>query len=113
MVKTKSIYDPESEEDGLRVLVTRYWPRGVKKDRAAVWLKELAPEPGLIKEWKSGSITWDEFRGRYEAGFASDKRKEALSELKRIVKEAGGDVTLLCACREEGQCHRKLLSAKL
>lgn len=31
MIKTKSIYDPKEENDGIRILITRYWPRGIKK----------------------------------------------------------------------------------
>ena len=32
MIRTKSIYDPKEESDGIRILITRYWPRGIKKE---------------------------------------------------------------------------------
>ena len=32
MIRTKSIYDPKEENDGIRILITRYWPRGIKKE---------------------------------------------------------------------------------
>ncbi|MDO8426868.1 MAG: DUF488 family protein [Deltaproteobacteria bacterium] len=54
LVKTKSIYDPPTKDDGLRVLVTRYWPRGVKKEEQDFWLRGMGPIPELIKAWKSG-----------------------------------------------------------
>ncbi|MBV8523857.1 MAG: DUF488 family protein, partial [Acetobacteraceae bacterium] len=40
-VRIKRAYDPPSPEDGVRVLVDRLWPRGLKRSEAAidVWLK--------------------------------------------------------------------------
>lgn len=113
MVKTKSIYDPKSGDDGLRVLVTRYWPRGVKKEEQDRWFKDLGPQAELIKAWKAGAIGWDVFRKSYLAEFSSESKKEKLRELKALVKAARGDVTLLCTCREEDRCHRKLLKELL
>jgi len=45
MVKTKSIYQKSEESDGERILVSRYWPRGLSKERLALTehLKEVAP----------------------------------------------------------------------
>jgi uncharacterized protein YeaO (DUF488 family) len=44
MIKIKRIYDPISKDDGKRILVDRLWPRGVKKEKAAIdeWLKDIA-----------------------------------------------------------------------
>ena len=43
-VKLKRAYDDPVAADGLRILVDRLWPRGVKKDAAAIdlWAKDLA-----------------------------------------------------------------------
>lgn len=40
-VKIKRIYEPAEAADGVRVLVDRLWPRGVKKADAAIdlWAK--------------------------------------------------------------------------
>ena len=48
-LRIKRIYAPPSEADGQRVLVDRIWPRGVRRDEAALtlWLKEIAP-PRLL-----------------------------------------------------------------
>jgi len=45
----KRIYEPASPRDGIRVLVDRLWPRGIKKADAHVdlWKKEVAPSAGL------------------------------------------------------------------
>jgi len=32
MIKTKCLYDKPDPSDGFRVLITRFWPRGKKKD---------------------------------------------------------------------------------
>lgn len=113
MVKTKSIYDEKEDKDGYRVLVTRFWPRGVKKERADVWVKELGPSPGLIRQWKDGKIEWTEFKKKYlEEHRHDEKKKEAFGELKKIIKEAKGGVTLLCTCRDE-MCHRVILKDML
>lgn len=112
MVRTGSVYSPEGEGDGLRLLVTRYWPRGVKKERVDKWIKGLGPSVELIKDWKAGAISWGEFQKRYRAEFKEAEKKKLFEELKEIAAE--GDVTLLCACKEEEQhCHRHLLSAML
>ena len=41
----KRIYEPASPRDGIRVLVDRLWPRGVKKRDASMdlWKKEVTP----------------------------------------------------------------------
>lgn len=35
-VRLKRAYSPPSPEDGVRVLVDRLWPRGVRKTNAAI-----------------------------------------------------------------------------
>lgn len=113
-VKTRSIYDKEGDSDGLRVLVTRYWPRGVKKERADIWIRGLGPSPQLIKDWKSGALEWDEFRERYEKEFRDEGKEKLLQELKRAVIESGNrEATLLCTCRDEAACHRGILKSML
>lgn len=114
MLKTRCIYDQPERSDGVRVLVTRYWPRGVKKEKADVWLKDLGPSPALIKDWKAGKISWADFRRRYDAEWREGDKDRLLEELKEIVSKAGKkDVTLLCTCREEAECHRGILKEKL
>ncbi len=116
MIKTKSIYDPASDEDGVRVLVTRYWPRGVSKDRVHLWLKDLSPAPVLIKAYKSGEISWDEFRCAYLEEMDSEARQHALGKAPALIyssaenlEQKPSNVTLLCTCRDSALCHRSVL----
>jgi len=104
-IKTRSIYEKPADDEGYRVLVMRYWPRGVRRNAADVWEKDLGTQPDLIKAWKEGKVTWQEFVKRYRASVATQKEK--IAELaERSKKET---VTLLCSCREESRCHRSVL----
>jgi uncharacterized protein YeaO (DUF488 family) len=33
VIKVKRVYEPPSEDDGVRVLVDRLWPRGLSRER--------------------------------------------------------------------------------
>jgi len=111
LLKTKSIYEPGSPNDGLKVLVTRYWPRGIKKERVDLWVRELGPSERLIKDWKAGKITWQEFKRRYIAEFGLKEKQKSLEQLKETLKDK--DATLLCICEEENRCHRGILKELL
>ena len=52
----KRIYEPASPNDGLRVLVDRLWPRGLKKESAVLtsWMKEVAPS--TVLRMRAGNI---------------------------------------------------------
>ena len=63
----KRIYDVPADDDGLRVLVDRLWPRGVKKEKAGIdyWAKDLAPTTALRKWFNHQPAKFDAFRTRY------------------------------------------------
>jgi len=67
MIRVKSIYAKISDDDGLRVLVDPVWPRRAPHGRglSPVWLRDLAPSPGLCELWSCGTIPWDGFVARY------------------------------------------------
>jgi hypothetical protein len=50
-VQLKRAYAPPSPEDGVRVLVDRVWPRGLRKSEAAIdrWVKDVAPSAELCR----------------------------------------------------------------
>ena len=60
-VQMKRVYEEAAAEDGRRILVDRLWPRGMKKERAALaeWAKEVTPSHahGLER-----GIAWREIR---------------------------------------------------
>jgi len=108
MIKTKRVYDKKSIEDGRRILVMRFWPRGVKKNDIDVWLKNLGTDPDLIRQWKSGAIQWDEFRQFYIEGLQAPEKQELIDKLLEMARETP-TITLLCGCLDERYCHRRIL----
>jgi uncharacterized protein YeaO (DUF488 family) len=98
MVKIKRIYDPASPGDGKRILVDRLWPRGVKKEDAAIdeWLKDVAPSGELRKWFGHDPAKWSDFRSRYR-----DELKEKPGIVERLRQEAQTrTVTLLFAAAD-------------
>lgn len=81
----KSIREPATNDDGLRVLVDRLWPRGVRKDKAHLdaWWKDIAPSTELRKWYRHDAGKYDEFVKRYrheiEGSVALDEFREDLS----------------------------------
>ena len=110
-VVTKRIYEPAAPDDGQRVLIMRLWPRGIRKERVSVWLKELGPVPTLLRAYLDEHITWEQYVPRYLAGLARPEAQAAIAEVVRL--SASDRVTLLCGCPDETRCHRSLLQAYL
>jgi uncharacterized protein YeaO (DUF488 family) len=115
-VRTRRWEDVVEEGDGLRVLVTRYRPRGLKKEFETweVWYPELAPSVELhaAAYGKQGlKIGWEVYRRRYLMEMKSAEARGRIAELAGRVKR-GETVTLLCssACVRESRCHRSLLA---
>lgn len=96
-IMLKRVYEASSDHDGLRVLVDRLWPRGVKKDDGHfdIWLKEVAPSTELRQWFDHDLEKWPEFIRRYRAEL---KHNPALSELHKLTRE--GDVTLLYSAKD-------------
>lgn len=108
-LKTKSIYAPKEESDGLRVLVTRYYPRGVKRDRFDSWTRELSPSKALLHSYRSGKTSWEEFESKFrEEMKASTDAKETILALRKRSRD--GPVTLLCYEKEGEHCHRHIVA---
>lgn len=107
-VKTKSIFKPAEEEDGIRVLITRYYPRGVRKDHFDLWVRELSPSADLLLKYKEGKVSWAEFK----VSFLSEIRDniDSLEVLYALNNESRNtDITLLCYEKEGQPCHRHLV----
>jgi uncharacterized protein YeaO (DUF488 family) len=111
MIRTKRIYEPPARGDGLRVLVMRLWPRGVRKATVDLWLKDLGADVANIRRWKAGRLDWPEMRRRYLAGLKRPAASQALARLRALARRR--TVTLLCSCEDAARCHRSLLKAAL
>jgi len=112
-IKTKRWDDPREPDDGFRLLVTRYRPRGVRKEDETwdEWQPALGPDKALhaaVYTDRSSPIPWPQYRRRYLE--IQRANRELIEGLARRV--AGGEtITLLCssACVRESRCHRSIL----
>jgi uncharacterized protein YeaO (DUF488 family) len=113
MVKTKRAYDPPGKDDGYRVLVDRLWPRGVRKEEAAIdaWFRDIAPSADLRKWFSHDPERWPEFARRYEKELKTGKARELLEDLEE--RAAGGTVTLVYAARDEERNNAAVLKKLL
>ena len=95
----KRVYEPRAPEDGLRVLVERLWPRGIRKEdpRIDTWLKDISPSPELRKWFAHDTAKWPEFQRRYRAEL--DANPTAVAALRELL--AKGQVTLVYAAKDE------------
>ena len=111
MIRHASIYDTRqpSDADWLRVLVMRQWPRGVKRERIDLWLKDAAPSRELLDAYNHAGLGWDEFERRYRSEML-DERPAVLDQLRQLAAEHGV-LTLLCHERipPRKHCHREVL----
>jgi uncharacterized protein YeaO (DUF488 family) len=98
MLKIKRAYEKPAAKDGFRVLVDRFWPRGVKKEQAKVdlWLKAIGPSDELRK-FGHEPARCGAFKRRYF------KELDAKDELVRQIEDRlkNGTVTLVYAARNE------------
>ncbi|HEY1744910.1 MAG TPA: DUF488 family protein [Granulicella sp.] len=98
-VRTKRVYLEPGDEDGMRILVDRLWPRGLTKEKAKVdlWLKEIAPSTELRKWFGHDPGRWTEFQARY-----AEELKSHSEQLALLKQEADrGPITLVFGARDE------------
>lgn len=105
----KRIYLPASDEDGMRILVDRLWPRGVSKHDAALteWMKDAAPSTELREWFGHDPVRWAEFRKRYRTELKDNPCVEKLREMA-----TKGKVTLVYGARDE-QHNQALVLAEV
>jgi uncharacterized protein YeaO (DUF488 family) len=98
-VRVKRVYDVPSPDDGVRVLVDRLWPRGLKRETAKIdlWLKDVAPSDELRRWFGHDPNRWAQFQKRYRAELAQNA--EPVAALRELVK-GRKPLTLLYAAKD-------------
>jgi len=105
-IRVKRVYDAPEPTDGIRVLVDRLWPRGIKKEMLnALWLKEVAPSTALRTWYHQDYSQWAEFKRRY----LEEMREQtaALAQLRALAEQ--GPLTLIYSSRQTEHNHALLL----
>jgi len=97
-IRLKRVYDSPASGDGLRVLVDRVWPRGLRRSTARIdlWMKEIAPSPELRKWFGHDPSRWQGFKEQYFCEL--NQNGEKVKELSDLV--AKGRITLLFGAKE-------------
>lgn len=92
-LRLKRVYDPPEKEDGARVLVDRLWPRGLRKEKAALalWLKDVAPSAELRQWFGHDPVRFAEFSRRYRLELEANEA--VLGRIDDLLKR--GRVTLV------------------
>jgi uncharacterized protein YeaO (DUF488 family) len=110
-IRVKRVYDPPEDADGVRVLVDRLWPRGLRKENAALtlWLKEIAPSPALRQWFGHDPARWQEFSRRYRTELAANE--PAVDRMRDLLTH--GRVTLLYAAHDPLHNHALVLAGYL
>lgn len=106
-LRLKRAYEPPARGDGTRILVDRLWPRGLRKEDAALddWLKDVAPSPTLRKWFGHDPERWSEFRRRYTRELGA--HAEQLENIRALAR--AGTVTLVYGARDEEHNHALVL----
>jgi len=117
-IRTKRWNDPKEDDDGYRLLICRYRPRGVRKEDEPwdAWCQALAPSEELhaLAYGKTGAppLPFHE----YEARFLEEMKRQRywIEGFARRV-QSGEQITLLCssACEDAARCHRTLVKRLL
>jgi uncharacterized protein YeaO (DUF488 family) len=107
-IRTKSIFQPIEREDGYRVLITRFYPRGVQRTHFDDWVTSLSPQKELLFQYKQGIIDWNRFTHSFIAQLKDDV--ESLDAIHAL-HDWGlrHNITLLCYERTGVPCHRHLV----
>ncbi|HEY8553968.1 MAG TPA: DUF488 family protein [Burkholderiales bacterium] len=101
--------------EGLRVGTVRRPPRGVPKARLAadnwydVWLPQLSPSPGLVKQAQRASTArdWQAFARRYRKEMSDPDNARLIALLAALSHHT--DFSVGCYCEDESRCHRSVL----
>ena len=122
--------------DGLRILIARYRPRYLPKDKENwdEWWKDLAPSRELWRVYiKDKKIDWPEYKKRYIQEIKNNPEAVQLLQIlsSYINNNDDGDIqkyyniqgqekmydiiqeyntiTFLCHCKDEKYCHRSII----
>ncbi|MCL4363269.1 DUF488 family protein [Candidatus Marsarchaeota archaeon] len=99
MIKIKRVYEKPDIHDGLRILVDRLWPRGIRRSTSNIdlWIKDVAPSMELRKWYSHEEKRWPEFEKRYKEELKDNK---GFDKILDIVQKTD-PVTLLYSTSEK------------
>lgn len=106
-IKLKRIYDEPEQDDGVRLLADRLWPRGISK--AALnyddWIKALCPSNQLRQAWHKGNLSREQFVAKYLHEI--EQQQTAINII--ACQALKGPLTLLSAVKDIEGSHLPVL----
>jgi uncharacterized protein YeaO (DUF488 family) len=115
-IMLKSLRQPRESSDGLRILITWFKLRYVKKgnENWDAWFRKLGPSRQLWYDYfKSNKIGWTQYRERFIEQMKDDSKSieviKSLAKFENKNKSKNNNVSLLCFCQNEKSCHRSLV----
>jgi uncharacterized protein YeaO (DUF488 family) len=112
-VAIKRAYEPPARGDGVRILVDRLWPRGLRKDAAHFdqWRKDLSPSTELRQFYGHRPERFAEFTKRYRTELRHKEAAAAVAELTDLTQRRA--VTLLTASHDLSHSEAAVLATHL
>ncbi|WP_363550545.1 DUF488 family protein [Caldifermentibacillus hisashii] len=108
------IYDKSLTPEGIRILIDRLWPRGIKKEDANIdyWFKEVAPSSELRKWFGHKPERFEEFRLKYLQELRNDEEKcQKVDEIFQMLDE--NNVILLYGAKDIEKNHAVVLKEEI
>ena len=107
-IALKRAYDAPSDDDGVRVLVDRLWPRGISKERlrADAWCRDSAPSGGLRKSFGHDPEEFPMFEREYRKELDANPKAAELKEFVLSKRK----VTLLYSARDREHNNAAVLA---
>ena len=114
-VRVCRVYEEPSAADGIRVLVDRIWPRGLRKDaiRLDDWARDVAPSSELRTWYGHDPAKFEEFRRRYLGELTGGPQRAALGRLRALAAARTQALTLLTATRDVDHSQAAVLAQLL
>ena len=109
-IKTKRVYEAAENTDGIRILIDKFWPRGIRKDdlKYDIWVKNISPSDRLGKLLhENPEANWDAFvKGYLEELNKSSDYADFINKLKGL---RASTVTLLYSFKDTLRNHANVL----
>lgn len=113
-IRLRRVYDSANEDEELRVLVDRLWPRGISKEKLYydLWVKDISPSIGLRKFLHTDiEKNWEVFRIKYiEELSSSTEFKELIKKIKTLNPNK---ITLLYSSKDRNRNNAVILQDEI
>lgn len=110
-IALRHVSSPACAGDGVRVLVERRWPPGLRREQVApdLWLQDLAPSQALARWYGRDPRRWAAFAQRYRAELL--ERRDLVLVLQELW--ARGPITLVHCGRDPERAAASVLREML